>query len=75
MISFQKQNTLLAKALLQSHWMLGKELQYPEPGMNVKANVEEALNQIVSEPGESEGVPYRKQPAIPWATTSLCPVI
>ena len=75
MISFQNQNTLLTKDLLQSNWVLGKQMLSPEPGMNVQANVEEVLNQIVSEPSESEGVPYIKQPAIPWATTSVCPVV
>ena len=48
----------------------------PEPGVNVQAQVEAALNEVVSEPQqpESEGVQQaREQPVIPWPSTDTTP--
>ena len=48
----------------------------PEPGVNVQAQVEAALNEVVSEPQqpETEGVQQaREQPVIPWPSTDTTP--
>ena len=48
----------------------------PEPGVNVQAQVEAAINEIVSEPkeGEAENTQRRvQQLVIPWATTDTTP--
>ena len=44
----------------------------PEPGVNVQAQVEAAINEVVSEPreGEPENTQRRvERPVIPWPTT------
>ena len=48
----------------------------PEPGVNVQAQVEAAINEVVSEPreGEAENAQRRvEQPVIPWPTTDTTP--
>ena len=48
----------------------------PEPGVNLQAQVEAAVNEVVSEPreGEPENTQQRvEQPVIPWPTTDTTP--
>ena len=48
----------------------------PEPGVNVQAQVEAAINEVVSEPQETEteGAQHgREQPVIPWPSTDTTP--
>ena len=49
----------------------------PEPGVNVQAHVEEAINQLVSEPGEGEteeaAQQHAERPLIPWPTVDSAP--
>jgi len=48
----------------------------PEPGVNVQAQVEAALNEVVSEPQEAEtkGVQHGgERPVIPWPSTDKTP--
>jgi len=48
----------------------------PEPGVHVQAQVEAALNEVVSEPQqpETEGAQQaREQPVIPWPSTDTTP--
>ena len=48
----------------------------PEPGVNVQAQVEAAVNEVVSEPseGEPENTQRRvERPVIPWLTTDTTP--
>ena len=49
----------------------------PEPGVNVQAHVEEAINQLVSEPGEGEteeaAQRHAERPVIPWPTVDSAP--
>ena len=48
----------------------------PEPGVNVQAQVEAAINEVVSEPPEGEAVEAQgnvQRPVIPWPTTGTTP--
>ena len=48
----------------------------PEPGVNVQAQVEAAINEVVSEPqgAQTEGAQQgREQPVIPWPSTDTTP--
>ena len=50
---------------------------FPEPGVNVQAQVEAAINEVVSEAseGEAEGaIRDVQRPVIPWPTTDTRPV-
>ena len=62
--------------------MLGKQIvlmtlqSLPETGVNVQAQVEAAVNEVVSEPrkGEPENTQRRvEQLVIPWPTTDMTP--
>ena len=47
-----------------------------EPGVNVQTQIEEAMNQVVSEPREDESdeaQQRRERPVIPWPTTDSTP--
>ena len=48
----------------------------PEPGVNVQAQVEAAINEVVSEPREGEAGEAQRnvqRPVIPWPTTGTTP--
>ena len=49
----------------------------PEPGVNVQAHIEAAINQVMTEPGESETGEEAQQrverPVIPWQTVDSAP--
>ena len=75
----------MTKARLHSNWTLGETdctddstvsgVILPEPGVNVQAQVEAAVNEVVSEPreGEPENTQRRVEPVIPWPTTDTTP--
>ena len=50
----------------------------PEPGVNVQAQVEAAVNEVVSEPREGEAKNTQRRverPVIPWPTTDMTPAL
>ena len=76
----------MTKARLHSNWTLGETdctddstvsgVILPEPGVNVQAQVEAAVNEVVSEPSEGEPENTRRRgerPVIPWPTTETTP--
>ena len=76
----------MTKARLHSNWTLGETdctddstvsgVILPEPGVNVQAQLEAAVNEVVSEPreGEPENTQRRvERPVIPWPTTDRTP--